>query len=56
MERKGKSENWDNASSREVGADTHLKNEFTIYEKMPDLSAEEDPLTWWSLNEKTLPH
>lgn len=47
---------WDNASSREVGADTHLKNEFAIYEKMPDLSAEEDPLTWWSLNEKTLPH
>lgn len=56
MERKKKSENWDNVSSREVGADTHLKNEFTIYEKMADLSAEEDPLTWWSLNEKTLPH
>ncbi len=27
-----------------------------ICEKMPEISAEEDPLTWWRTHETTLPH
>lgn len=46
-----KSEHGEDASE---DADAELKNEFTIYEKMPELSAGDDPLTWWRTHEKTL--
>uniref|UniRef100_A0A672MZ58 HAT C-terminal dimerisation domain-containing protein n=1 Tax=Sinocyclocheilus grahami TaxID=75366 RepID=A0A672MZ58_SINGR len=41
------SEHGEGSSSREEGA---------VYEKMPEISAEEDPLTWWRTHETTLPH
>lgn len=55
---KKKSEHGEGSSSREEGegAETELKNEFSVYEKMPEISAGEDPLTWWSTHETTLPH
>lgn len=52
-----KSEHGEGSSSREdEGAETELKNEFSVYEKMPEISAGEDPLTWWRTHETTLPH
>uniref|UniRef100_A0A671SCA6 BED-type domain-containing protein n=1 Tax=Sinocyclocheilus anshuiensis TaxID=1608454 RepID=A0A671SCA6_9TELE len=53
-----KSEHGEGSSSREEGegAETEFKNEFSVYEKMPEISAEEDPLTWWRTHETTLPH
>ncbi len=53
-----KSEHGEGSSSREEGegAETELKNEFSVYEKMPEISAKEDPLTWWRTHETTLPH
>lgn len=32
-----------------------LKDEYQVYEKMPEISAEEDPLSWWKTNASTLP-
>lgn len=32
-----------------------LKNEFEVYKRMPEISAEKDPLTWWKTNESALP-
>ncbi|KAK0149425.1 Zinc finger BED domain-containing protein 1 [Merluccius polli] len=32
-----------------------LKDEYQVYEKMPEISAEEDPLSWWKTNAHTLP-
>ena len=33
-----------------------VQKEFAIYDKMPELSAEEDPLKWWERHEEMLPH
>ncbi|XP_070398129.1 E3 SUMO-protein ligase ZBED1-like [Nothobranchius furzeri] len=33
-----------------------LKNELTLYQTMPEVQAEHDPLTWWKANHTTFPH
>ncbi len=33
-----------------------VRGSVIICEKMPEISAEEDPLTWWRTHETTLPH
>ncbi len=33
-----------------------MRGSLIICEKMPEISAEEDPLTWWRTHETTLPH
>ncbi len=33
-----------------------MRGSVIICEKMPEISAEEDPLTWWRTHETTLPH
>ncbi len=35
---------------------SHVRGSVIICEKMPEISAEEDPLTWWRTHETTLPH
>lgn len=32
-----------------------LKDEYQVYDRMPEIRAEEDPLSWWKTNESTLP-
>lgn len=32
-----------------------FRNELTLYETMPELSADNNPLTWWKTHESTLP-
>ncbi len=34
----------------------YMRGSVIICEKMPEISAEEDPLTWWRTHETTLPH
>ncbi len=34
----------------------NVRGSVIICEKMPEISAEEDPLTWWRTHETTLPH
>lgn len=39
-----------------VHAESKIRNELTVYETMPELSAEQDCLTWWKTNENTFLH
>ncbi len=43
------------ASPADDDAESWLRNEFTLYETMPEVTAELDPLTWWKTNETILP-
>lgn len=43
------------AASADDDPECRFRNELTLYETMPELSAEKDPLTWWRTHESTLP-
>lgn len=43
-------------ASTDENPECRLRNELTLYETMPEQSAEKDPLTWWKTHESTLPH
>lgn len=43
------------SSGENVDKKSELEKELSVYEKMPEISAGEDPLKWWKTYENTLP-
>ncbi|XP_065127446.1 E3 SUMO-protein ligase ZBED1-like [Paramisgurnus dabryanus] len=51
----GEKKGSDATATQGLSTSDRLNGEFLVYSKMPELSAEEDPLTWWKTNGITLP-
>jgi len=43
------------SSQANLSASDELNGEFLVYSQMPEISAEDDPLSWWKTNMGTLP-
>nr|XP_055062477.1 E3 SUMO-protein ligase ZBED1-like [Misgurnus anguillicaudatus] len=43
------------SSQTQLTASDELNGEFLVYSQMPEVSAEDDPLSWWKTNMGTLP-
>lgn len=51
----GEKKGSDATATQGLSTSDRLNGEFLVHSKMPEFSAEEDPLSWWKTNGSTLP-